>query len=67
MNEFLWESGHLGWGIFAVAIFTGLWILLADLYWRLKTTRMLSLLCRATAGWAFGIALIVLGVWLSNR
>jgi len=60
MSGFLWMSGHLGWGIFAAAVFTGLWVLLVDVYWRLKSTRMASLVGMAAAGWAIGTGLIVL-------
>lgn len=67
MNGFLWASGHLGWGIFAVAVFTGLWVLLVDVYWRLKDTRMVSLLATAAAGWVVGVGLIVLAFYLANR
>lgn len=67
MNGFLWASGHLGWGIFAAAIFTGLWILALDVYWRLKRTRKSSLLALAVAGWALGVGAIVLVSYLANR
>lgn len=64
MNGFLWTSGHLGWGIFAVAVFTGLWILLSDLYWRVKRTRVARLLAAVAIGWLAGTGLIVLGFFL---
>jgi hypothetical protein len=67
MSGFLWASGHLGWGIFAAAVFTGLWVLLADVYWRLKSTRMASLVGMAAAGWVVGVGLIVLIFYLANR
>ncbi|MGH8145773.1 MAG: hypothetical protein ACREPY_05525 [Rhodanobacteraceae bacterium] len=67
MNDFLWVSGHLGWGIFAVAVFTGLWMLLTDLYWRLQSTRIARLLVTMGAGWVIGVGLIVLGFFLANR
>lgn len=67
MNGFLWASGHLGWGIFAVAVFTGFWVLLTDVYWRLKRTRMVWFLAMTTSGWVIGVGLIVLGFWLGNR
>jgi riboflavin transporter FmnP len=67
MNEFLWASGHLGWGIFAAVVVTGLWVLLADVYWRLKSTRMASLLGMAAAGWVLGVGVIVLVFYFSNR
>lgn len=67
MSEFLWASGHLGWGIFAVGVFTGLWVLLVDVYWRLKNTRVTSLAMIAATGWAVGVGLIVLVFYACNR
>lgn len=67
MNSFFWTSGHLGWGIFAVVVFTGLWLLLSDLCWRLKNIRIHRLLVTMSAVWIFGVGLIVLGVYLANR
>jgi hypothetical protein len=61
MNDFLWSSGHLGWGVFALAVFTGLWWLLSDLYWRLQNTRISRLLVTLAIGWAIGVGLILLG------
>jgi hypothetical protein len=67
MSGFLWASGHLGWGIFAAAVFTGLWVLLVDVYWRLKSTRMASLVGMAALGWVVGVGAIVLVFYLANR
>jgi hypothetical protein len=67
MSGFLWASGHLGWGIFAVAVLTGLWVLLVDIYWRLKSTRMASLVGMAAVGWVVGVGAIVLVFYLTNR
>lgn len=60
MNGFLWTSGHLGWGIFAVAVFTCLWVLLADLCWRLWSVRIGRLATTMSLGWIIGVGLIVL-------
>jgi hypothetical protein len=60
MNEFLWASGHLGWGIFALLVFTGLWALLTDLVWRLQRMRLARLLAMMGLGWIAGIAMLVL-------
>lgn len=65
MSEFLWTSGHLGWGIFALAVFSALWWLLADLCWRLTATRFARLAALLGAGWVVGVGLIVLGWWLA--
>ncbi len=66
MSGFLWESGHLGWGIFAVVVFSGLWVVLADLCWRLTDIRFRRLLATMAAGWAIGVALVVLCFYLVN-
>lgn len=67
MNEFIWASGHLGWGIFALVVFTGLWVLGTDLYWRLKKIKTTRLLLTMTTGWIVGVGLILLGLYLGNR
>lgn len=67
MKGLLWISGHLGWGIFTLAMFTLLWWLLSDLVWRLKSVRIGSLLIVMFAGWVIGVALILLGFYLVNR
>jgi hypothetical protein len=64
MSGFLWASGHLGWGIFALGIFTGLWLLLADWHWRVRRTRFASLLLATGFGWIIGAGVIVLIVYL---
>lgn len=66
MNGFLWSSGHLGWGIFALAVFTGLWWLLSDLYWRLQSIRISRLLVMLATGWTIGVGLILLGFYIGN-
>jgi hypothetical protein len=60
MNGFLWSSGHLGWGIFALAVFTCLWLLLADLVWRLLSTRIHKLLVAMSLGWLIGAGIVIL-------
>lgn len=67
MNDFLWSSGHLGWGVFAFAVFTGLWWLLSDLYWRLKSTRTDRLLVTLATAWAIGVGLILLCFYVGSR
>lgn len=67
MSGFLWAYGHLGWGIFAVAVFTGLWWLLGDLVWRLKNIRTGRLVVAMFSGWIMGIGLIVLGFFLFSQ
>lgn len=67
MSGFFWTSGHLGWGIFALIVFTGLWWLLADVYWRLKNTRIGGLVIAMGVGWLIGAGLIVLAFYLAHR
>jgi hypothetical protein len=67
MNDFLWSSGHLGWGVFALAVFTGLWWLLGDLYWRLHSARIGRVLVVLATGWAVGAGLILLGFLVGSR
>lgn len=67
MNGFFWTSGHLGWGIFALAVFTGLWWLLSDLVWRLSNVRVGRLAVAMLLGWVVGVGLILLGLCISNR
>ena len=67
MNEFFWTSGHLGWGIFALAMFTGLWALLADLIWRLRNMRIGRLAAAMSVGWVIGSALILLCFQFGSR
>ncbi len=67
MNDFLWSSGQLGWGVFTLVVFTGLWWLLGDLYWRLQSVRIGRFLVTLVTGWAVGVGLILLGFHLGSR
>jgi len=66
MSDFLWSAGHLGWGVFALAVFTGLWWLLGDLYWRLQSIRIGRFLFVLAIGWALGAVLIILGFHIAS-
>jgi len=66
MTGFFWTSGHLGWGIFAIAVFTGLWFLLADMVWRMRSIRIQRLAVEMSIGWAIGTCLIVLMFYLAG-
>ncbi len=66
MNAFWWTSGHLGWGIFALIAFTGIWWLLFDLCWRLVTIRINRLLTVMGIGWLVGVACILLGFYVAG-
>lgn len=66
MNEFWWTSGHLGWGIFALIVFTGIWWLLFDLCWRLLTIRINRLLAVMGIAWLVGVACILLVFYVAG-
>lgn len=67
MHDFLWASGHLGWGVFAIVTFSCLWLLASDLYCRLQYVRFRRFLVMFFAGWIVGVVLVVWAVWLSHR
>ncbi len=60
MTGFWWFSGHLGWGIFALTVFTGIWWLLSDLCWRLLIIRVGWLVTVMGIGWLVGFVFILL-------
>ena len=64
MNGFFWSSGHLGWGVFAIVVFTVLCWLVADLVWRLTRIGIRQLAAMTASGWAIGAGLIVLVFYL---
>lgn len=59
VSNFFWVSDHLGWGVFAVIVFTAAWWLLADVVWRLTTVRIGTLAAFAAATWLSGVGVIV--------
>lgn len=67
MSSFWWTGGHLGWAAFALILFTGVWWLLADLYWRLVTMRASRLAIMIGIGWLIGVGLILLGYQFGSR
>jgi len=66
MNGFFWSSGHLGWGIFALVVFTCLWLLLADLVWRLRSIRIHRLIVGMSIGWIIGVGFVLFGFYLGS-
>jgi len=66
MNAFWWTSGHLGWGVFALAVFTGIWWLFFDLCWRLLAIRISRLLALIAIGWMLGIGCILFGFYVAG-
>lgn len=59
VSSFFWDYGHLGWGIFAVAVFSGLWVLLSDLSWRLLIVKAARLMTLMGLSWLIGVGIIV--------
>jgi hypothetical protein len=66
MSDFFWSSGHLGWGVFVLALFTGLWFLLFDMVWRLKSMRITRLATVMSVGWVVGAGLLLLGFFVAK-
>lgn len=66
MSALVWSSGHLGWGVFALAVFTGLWFLVFDLVWRLKSIKIGRLAIGMSIGWLIGLGLILLVFYLGT-
>ncbi|KRA33130.1 hypothetical protein ASD68_08780 [Rhodanobacter sp. Root627] len=67
MNNFLWISGHLGWGSFALIVFTVLWFLLTDIVWRLRSASIRWLAAMMSIGWMMGVGLIFIAFHLGSR
>lgn len=59
MTGFFWTSGHISWLFFAILVFSGLWLLLSDLVWRVKSARFGWIPLAMFAGWVIAIALMV--------
>lgn len=66
MSDFIWVNGHLGWGLFILVVFTGLWWLLSDVLWRLQNTAVARLAAGMLAGWTLGVGLLMLVLVLGN-
>jgi len=66
MNAFWWTYGHLGWGFFALSVFTAIWWLFFDLCWRLLAIRIGRLLALMAVGWVIGIGCILFGFYLAG-
>ncbi|MGH9599211.1 MAG: hypothetical protein ACRD27_05070 [Terracidiphilus sp.] len=67
MSGFLWTAGHVGWGVFSIAVFSCVWALLTDLCWRLWSVRVSRLAIVMFLGWIVGACLIVLAFHVANR
>lgn len=66
MSGFFWGFGHLGWGVFSLAVFTCLWWLLVDVAWRTSKMRISAFLMKMAAGWMVGAGLILASFCLFN-
>lgn len=60
MSAFFWAAGHIGWPVFALLVFTGLWWLLGDLVWRMTKIAIRRLAATMLVGWLAGFVVIVL-------
>lgn len=67
MNGFLWTSGHVGWGLFDLIVFTGLWVLVGDWLWRVTSMKFARLAMGIGVGWAAGVALILAAFGIAIR
>ena len=67
MTALLWSSGHIGWALIALAVFSVAWLLATDLAWRFARTRVRNLAIAAGGAWLLGVGLIVLVAVLSGR
>lgn len=63
MSGFLWNSGHLGWGVFALLVFSGLWLLVSDLVWRQKNMSAIRFCLAMCTSWVAAAVVIVLAFY----
>ena len=59
MTGFFWTSGHINWLFFAMLVFSGFWLLLSDLVWRVRSTRFGWIRLAMSAGWVLVVAVMV--------
>lgn len=59
MLEWLWQDGHLTWGVFSVLVYTGILILVADLGWRLVTRPAWQIALAVILIWSAGVAALI--------
>lgn len=64
MSDWQWVGQHMDWGLFAVLVFTGLWWLLGDYFWRVKHVGVQRLLLVLGIGWVVAVAMLVLAWFL---
>ena len=67
MMEYFWNSGHLAWGVFALIVFSCLWLLCADLCWRLVSVKAGKFMMLAGIGWWIGAGIVLFGFYLMTR
>lgn len=63
MSSFFWASDHVGWLFFAILVFSGLWLLLSDLIWRMKSARSGRIAAVMCALWA---VVVVVMIWAAR-
>jgi hypothetical protein len=59
MMTFFWSSGHIGWPLFAVIVFSVLILLATDIVWRMLRIQVRRLLCLTALFWVIGVAVAV--------
>jgi hypothetical protein len=55
---FFWSSGHIGWPLFGITVFSILCLLATDFTWRVARVPIRTLLSIAAIVWAAGAAAI---------
>ena len=63
MTPFVWSEGHIGWPLFSILVFSGLYLLVTDIAWRLVRVPARSLLICACVIWLVGVACLIAFLW----
>lgn len=58
MTPFFWAHGHIGWPLFAIAAFSAICVLVADVIWRTRRTRFRNVAIGFGMAWAAGVIVI---------
>lgn len=59
MTSFLWSDGHIGWPLFGILVFSGLWLLVTDIAWRVVRAPARTLFTCAGVIWVIGIGALI--------
>lgn len=60
MTPFVWSAGHIGWPLFGILVFSGLFLLVTDIVWRTVRMPFGKLFLCASVIWAVGIAIALI-------